>query len=186
MNYFDSKTFLPKLGWIFILINVVLYIFQIIMMGLWIASDEIKEGNPLYEINIVADVLLSAAISLGFFIYGWLLFFLARNSQDEDFERNKELVRILTITLLFTACFLVRCVMFLYRPITGAYLPTPVFYCFAYFVPECIPCLFQIYLAETSRGQAERDNQYIDDLYAESEDSAKFENSRLVEKNGEE
>jgi len=181
-NYYDTKGFLPLLGGVFVFVNTALYAFQIVIIVLWVFSNEVKEGNPLYEANIVTDVALSAAISLGFFIYGWLLFFLTKNSDDGDkTHRTRELIKILIITVVFTACFLGRCFMFLYRPITDKKFSDQVFYTFAYFVPEVIPCLLQIYLAETSRGQQERENKFIDDLYAESQDSIEEYRESIIE-----
>jgi len=61
--------------------------------------------------------------------------------------------------------------MFLYRPITNQKFSDQLFYTFGYFVPEAIPSLIQLYISETSRGRQLDDTKFIDDLYAESQDS---------------
>jgi hypothetical protein len=143
-----------------------------VIVLVWVLGNGSKEGNPVYEATILVDVILSAAVAIGFFIYGWLLFFLTKNSEEAGFvTRDRQLIQILVITVLFAACFLVRCVIFLYRPITGQKFSEVIFYTFGYFVPETIPSLLQIYLSETYRGQQIKDTKFIDDLYAESQDS---------------
>jgi len=58
-------------------------------------TDEKREGSPLYEANIITDVVLSAAVSIGFFIYGWLLFSLTKRVEDVGVEqRDRELVKV--------------------------------------------------------------------------------------------
>lgn len=56
---------------------------------------------------------------------------------------------------VFSICFLVRVVMFLFRPITGLYFPKPVFYIFAYMLPETVPAIVQMFViiwtSETKR-----------------------------------
>jgi len=180
------------LGGLFIILNLLLYIFQIIFIILWVTSNEDRDGNPVYEANIIADVILSVAVSTGFFIYGWLLFFLTKKVDDVGVgQRDKELTRILLITLVFTACFSIRVFMFLYRPITGRKFSEPLFYSLAYYVPEVLPTLLQVYLAETLQDKQEKDIKYIENLYAESQDSIddyreinylikETENTRLV------
>lgn len=41
----------------------------------------------------------------------------------------------------------------------------------AYFVPELLPTLVQVYVSETSRGKEETDAKYIDQLYRQSQAS---------------
>jgi len=171
-NYYETKAFLPRLGWIFFISNFVLYVYQFVIIILFAFGSEDREGNPVYEANIVSDIALSAVISVGFFIYGILLFTRVKNMEDDTSpDRKRELMKILFITIIFTACFLVKCVFVLYRPITSHLLPEIPFYIFNYFLPELIPSLLQIYVSETTKEQQARDTKYIDDLYAESQDS---------------
>jgi len=61
--------------------------------------------------------------------------------------------------------------MFSWRPLTNKYFPTPIFYTFAYYVPELIPCAIQIYLSETGKEKQEKDSKFIDGLYQDSQES---------------
>jgi hypothetical protein len=40
------------------------------------------------------DVVLSAVLSLGFFVYGWLLFFVTKNSEEGGESRERELLKV--------------------------------------------------------------------------------------------
>eukprot|EP01119_Soliformovum_irregulare_P002555 TRINITY_DN12802_c0_g1_i1.p1 TRINITY_DN12802_c0_g1~~TRINITY_DN12802_c0_g1_i1.p1 ORF type:complete len:301 (-),score=38.20 TRINITY_DN12802_c0_g1_i1:113-1015(-) len=173
-NYYETRSFLPRLGIAFVIFNVLLYLFQgAIIVYLLASKSQVKEGNRWYDSTIITDVVLSALMSIGFFIYGWLLFFITKNSEDGAIVgRDRELFRILIITLVFTACFSVRVVVFAYRPISGHFLPDILFYFAGYFVPDTIPSILQIYITETSQVQEERDTRYIDSLYATSDHSS--------------
>jgi hypothetical protein len=46
-----------------------------------------------------------------------------------------------------------------------------IFFIFCYYVPEIIPSILQVYLSETTKEQQERDTEYIDNLYKESQES---------------
>jgi len=171
-NYYETESFLPQLGLAFFVTNLIIYVFQIIVLILWFVLGTEREGNPLYEANIVTDVVVSTGVCVGFFVYGLLLFYVTRNNDGGDVEgRNTELLRIFFITIIFTLCFLCRVVMFLYRPITGYPLPSVLFYVFAYFVPELVPSVIQVILSETVQGQLEREDKFIKDLYDEGEEA---------------
>ena len=61
--------------------------------------------------------------------------------------------------------------LFLYRPLTDKWLPEGVFFAFAYYVPELLPCLLQVWIAETTVEKQEQDSAFIEDLYKNEEDS---------------
>lgn len=75
---------------------------------MWVFQNNAKEGNPLYDATILSDVFLSLCVSIGFLIYGNLLFCSAREIEGGYEDRRKELFKILVITIVFTACFLCR------------------------------------------------------------------------------
>jgi len=170
-RYYDTTVFMPGVGKMFIGVNACVYVFQIIIVVLYLESNEVKESNPIYELNILADALLSGLVSITFFIYGWLQF-CKLTSSDESTEvelRRSELHKIMLITLVFTACFTLRVIMFLYRPLTNKYLNIYLFYSLAYFVPEISPTVLQVYLSETVMGKQQRDSKFIDKLYADND-----------------
>jgi len=172
-NYYESSGFLPRLGMGFLALNVIVYTYQIIMLVLWdVKAHEEREGNVIYELNIVLDVAISALLSLGFLLYGILMFFLTKSTGDGAIEdRNRELLKTVGITTVFAACFLCRVVMFAYRPITGQHFPAVTFYVLGYFLPELIPSVLQVYLAESTQEKQDKDNKFIDSLYAEGEEA---------------
>jgi len=172
-KYYETKSFLPQLGWLFVLANIILYIFQLVIIVMWFIGGGTREGNPIYNTTIIADVVISSLLSVGFLVYGILLFCVTKNTDDGETTntRTTELLKILFITGVFTLCFLIRVFMFSWRPLTNKYFPTPIFYTFAYYVPELIPCAIQIYLSETGKEKQEKDSKFIDGLYQDSQES---------------
>jgi hypothetical protein len=58
-------------------------------------SKRQREGNPIYETSVISDIALSAVISVGFFIYGWLLFWRAKSSDDASTsDKKRELFKV--------------------------------------------------------------------------------------------
>lgn len=80
-------------------------------------------------------------------------------------------LKILVISFLFTACFLCRVVVFSYRPITHKTFNGTVFYVFAYYLPELVPTVLQVYISESSNQKQETDTKYIASLYQEADSS---------------
>jgi len=171
-TYYASEDFLPTIGLIFIITNGLLWVFQITIVVLYLLQPGlVKTSNILYESNILTDIVLSFLISIGFMIYGVVL---SRKKYKADVQNPRRMINVVKTVLsavIFVLCFLLRVVMFSYRPITNGYLDPDIFQVFAYFVPEIIPSIFQIYIAESSKGISQRGNRFIDDLYAEQVDS---------------
>eukprot|EP01114_Cavostelium_apophysatum_P001168 TRINITY_DN10994_c0_g1_i1.p2 TRINITY_DN10994_c0_g1~~TRINITY_DN10994_c0_g1_i1.p2 ORF type:complete len:284 (+),score=19.82 TRINITY_DN10994_c0_g1_i1:1106-1957(+) len=170
-NYYETKKFLPKLGWAFIGTNIVIYVSHIIIVILFFTFDTKREGNPLYDINILVDVAIAAIFSAGFMIYGILLFRKLRHHERSLEGRDSEVMQTLILSIIFTVCFLSRVVAFLYRPITKRYFEENTFYVFGYFIPELCPSIIQVYLSETLKSKEINDTKWIDDLYDENDDS---------------
>jgi len=103
------------------------------------------DGNPCYEGGIWTLNVLTALIAFGFLLYGCFFFFATNKVLANQPEKRWFLLRIAVITALYTCCFLLRLVMFMYRPITNSYLPVEVFELFAYFIPEGTVALVQLY-----------------------------------------
>jgi hypothetical protein len=57
-RYVETQSFLPQLGWTFILVNIAAYALQLIIMAVYFLEPnedtQSREGNVLYEANIVA------------------------------------------------------------------------------------------------------------------------------------
>jgi len=172
---------MPKLGIAFIITNVFVWTFQIIIISLWAAgvTSREKEGSPLYELIILTDVTLSSLMAIGFTVYGFRLLFRKIHLHD---ARAKEALRVTVLTLIFSLCFMVRVYMFAYRPLTGNLFPISVFYVFGYYFTEGLPTLIQLYLVQTTRIKEERASKFIDDLYAGEDTSTTQEREALLGK----
>lgn len=64
-----------------------------------------------------------------------------------------------------------RVVVFSYRPITGKTFDSTIFYVFAYYLPELVPTVLQVYISESSNQKQETDTKYIASLYQEADSS---------------
>jgi len=169
-NYIDMEgvgAFLPRLRWVFVVTVVAIYLFQLAIMILYLASGEEREGNPIYDANIIADASLFLVYAILFLLYGLRILCERKVQATQLWGDMKDVWKMLAVTLIFTTCFSCRVIMFLVRPLTGAYLDYSVFTVFAYYVPELIPSALQVFIVTTSKEKAIRDNQFIEDLYAE-------------------
>jgi hypothetical protein len=63
---------------------------------MWFAEGEHREGNKIYDLTIIADVIISALLSIGFLVYGVLLFCVSKNTDDGETSdtRAKELMKV--------------------------------------------------------------------------------------------
>jgi len=172
-SYYASEDFLPTIGVIFLITNGILWIFQVTIVVLYLLNNPglVNTTNNLYESNIFTDIALSFLISIGFMFYGVILSIKKYKSDVQDPRRIVNVVKIILASVCFVLCFLLRVAMFAYRPITNNYIDPDLFQVFAYFIPEIIPSIVQIYIAESSKGISQRGNRFIDDLYAEQVDT---------------
>eukprot|EP00026_Physarum_polycephalum_P010586 Phypoly_transcript_10753.p1 GENE.Phypoly_transcript_10753~~Phypoly_transcript_10753.p1 ORF type:complete len:325 (+),score=28.04 Phypoly_transcript_10753:130-1104(+) len=176
-TYVSSHDFLPRFFWAFVGCNVVMYLYETIIISIFIAEylsgNHAEEGNPVYEVSIYTIIVLSFVVSFTFFIYGFRLYFRYKFSQDfesSDSGRSMELIKIFLCTIIFCACFLVRGCAFLYRPITGTRMNEETFFAIGYFIPELIPSFVEFYVIRTIKQQDREQNHYIEALYQEEED----------------
>jgi len=172
-TYVSSHEFLPRFFWAFVGCNAVMYIYETIIISIFIAGAHTEEGNPVYEVSIYTIIALSFVVSFSFFIYGFRLYFRYKFSQDfesADVGHSTELIKIFLCTIVFCACFLVRGIAFLYRPITKHRMNEEAFFAIGYFIPELIPSFVEFYVIRTIKQQDRQQNQFIETLYQEEED----------------
>jgi len=152
-NYIVAKGFLPRLFKMFIATNALLYITEITVVLVFLIVDRgqynNREGNPIYETSVYLEIFVSFTVSIAFLIYGMRLFM--QHGRAHDFEENssrkaREILTILVATIIFTVCFILRVVAFLYRPLTGEKMNQELFQVLAYYIPEVIPSVVQFYL----------------------------------------
>jgi len=182
-SYYESFSFLPTLGVCFLFTNVLVWIFQVVIVVLFAITEKevVWEGNTLYDSSILIDIAVSFLISLGFLFYGTRLSITKFRADNNDPTRMREAIKIIFTAICFTLCFLLRVSMFSYRFITNAFLPDVLFVTLAYYLPELIPSVLQIYIVESSRGKSRRESQYINDLYAGQVDTTFEEAIRSVQ-----
>jgi len=87
-NYVTSDKFLPKLGWIFAIVNAILYIIQIVLLTLFLTGSKQREGSPIYELNIELVVSLSLLLSFGFIAYGIRIVLITKFSEIEKMNQG--------------------------------------------------------------------------------------------------
>jgi hypothetical protein len=55
-DYYESKSFMPRLGGAFIILNAIVYIGEIVIISLWAMGDNTREGNKIYDLNIIVGI----------------------------------------------------------------------------------------------------------------------------------
>lgn len=161
---------MPTLNRVFVIVNILVWTLQtaLVMAAVLKPTTGAIEGNPLYELSIFLILALDLVLGIAFSVYGFRE--LKQRRQDADISWFS-IVKILFVTLVFSACFLLRFALFLYRPITGGYIDPTLFRVFAYFVPEVLPSYLQIvivYSMKEVEPQYEQDD-YDDISFSESE-----------------
>jgi len=137
--------FLPGLKVSFVACNVFLYVVLIISFGLYLANrndgDE-WEGNKFYDANILVIAGINLLAVVIFLLYGLKLYYKLR----ADAQFSGAAVRLTFVAFVMVGCFVCRLIFFAWRPVTGRYLPEPVFYTMGYLLPEIVPITVQFYL----------------------------------------
>jgi len=173
-TYVTSREFLPRFFWVFVATNFLLYLYEAIIVIIFVAgSHEEESDNPVYELSIYTIIALSFAVSLSFGIYGIRLYLrhrFARDWEEDTTGRFAELIKVFICTIIFCLCFLSRGVAFLYRPVTGKLINNDAFLAFGYFIPELIPSFVEFYVIRTIKQKDMADSKFIDGLYQQEED----------------
>jgi THH1/TOM1/TOM3 domain len=161
---------LPRVAWLFFVTNLIVWIFQIVMIVLIaVLDDSSREGNVSYEVNSDVIILLSLLVALGFLIYGAALYRRVRRSSlavDDTRRTRSRLRRILLLCVTLTACFLLRALTFLWRPMTRNYMNANAFIVLAYLAPELLAVSLGFWiLHRTSRDDREA-SSFIKSLYS--------------------
>jgi len=192
-RYYDDKRFLPTVFWPFIILNAFVWCGQVVMI-VWytVTQDQIK--TKVYNINSIVIAGINLLVSIFFFLYSVRLYYLTRkpsiatvpptspfdNSANgivpPDFlspgTRNA-LLKIFIANAIFGVCFLLRVGMWSLKPIFGLEIDNVLYIIFSYFVPELLPSLLQLYVIKIRKDEYRQQDQFIKDLYAESEEEGK-------------
>lgn len=151
--------------------NVVMAVYQLVVVVLWLAGDQTKEGDALYDSNILVDMTVVAALAVAFGIYGLMLWWDGRSSGDTSewhvFEGRLFLVGTLTMVTFFAA----RVFVFSWRFVAETPLPLWAFYVFGYVLPEVGPLSVQLYVTQVRRDTTVQGTLFIEQLYKDAADS---------------
>jgi len=170
-NKIYTGEFLPKMKWKFAAVNIAFYISQLTIAILWLESSRglSREPDPVYNSGVYLTIFISLLVSIAFFLYGARLFYLRNSTAIGSEKKRNELIRIVIFTFIFTFCFLLRTIMFSYRPIYNAYINVVAFNVLAYYIPEALPCLLEIYIIHKSTSQIQKDAEFIQGLYSDEQ-----------------
>jgi hypothetical protein len=172
-NYYESHSFLPKLGLLFVLANVIIWLLQIIGICLVLSkSAALTPTNPFYVVNVLVDAFISITISFGFLIYGLKL--TCRKLYVVDGltpALNSEAVKMILCTVFFAACFLLRGLMYTYWFLTHQFMDDILYIILTYYFSELVPSAIQLFIFHTTKRHTQFNSQFISNLYAIDEKS---------------
>jgi hypothetical protein len=140
--------FLPGVKrWFFGVCGAV-WAYQIAVLAVWLAGTQDREGDALYDSNILVDECLAFALAVGFAVYGLRLFLLLRREgQGLELGTTSEARLFLLGALAMLLLFLLRVAVFLWHFVTEVCLPTTVFYLFGYLLPEILPAALHTFVS---------------------------------------
>ncbi|GIQ83713.1 hypothetical protein KIPB_005071 [Kipferlia bialata] len=102
-----------------------------------------REGHPFYEFNTIFMALAGVFISLLFALGG--LHMIRELRQAMSFKASPEMhnlsLHVGIASSVGAVCSLCRAFGFAHRPLTGNYLPRPLYIPLCYVLPDCIPSL---------------------------------------------
>ena len=121
-------------------------------------------ANVMYDVNNIIISCMFLVYAACFLFYGTKLNCRIRSTEG---THKSDVVKAEVFSVLLFACFAVRCVMFSYRIITGAYINDIVFTVFTYMVPEVLPTLLCLWSVNTAMfDEADTQNAHAKDKYA--------------------
>lgn len=107
------------------------------------AYSQDPAGGPLYQTSVYVVIMVDCLFALAFAIYGVALF-VQKYTHSLGTGLRRELIITLVVTIIFFLCFLLRVIMFLYRPITGELIDPYLYRTLAYFIPEIVAVVLQV------------------------------------------
>eukprot|EP01127_Copromyxa_protea_P018165 TRINITY_DN5646_c0_g1_i1.p1 TRINITY_DN5646_c0_g1~~TRINITY_DN5646_c0_g1_i1.p1 ORF type:complete len:331 (-),score=33.99 TRINITY_DN5646_c0_g1_i1:106-1098(-) len=186
--YGQASIFVHRIGMVFWVVNFAVWSFQITVLVLFVRQGKSpeREGNMLYEANIMLDIVLTMLISFGFLIFGIRLTRQRMKSDDpNDPKLKKDTIKTMTVGTTLFACFFMRVIMYSWRLVTGKFIQGDAFVVLAYFVSELLPSGICVYLLETSKDKKQRETRFVTNLYAgevDALDDSLTENTTLMAK----
>lgn len=172
-------------AWLFLAVNCVLYAFQSAVL-LYIDLTR-SEDAALILSSLLVAILDNAIVGVGFCAFGMRLYCVMRNARhtvavdDATLGGQRRRMRgALLVTLLMTACFLARAVLYVEK-IATAQSALEMMYVSSIgrivciFISELVPVLYQLWLQRARKKQEETHNRFIQDLYDQNDSMTKEE-----------
>ncbi len=162
--------FLPGIKrWFFAVCGTV-WAYQLVVLAVWLAGEQGREGDALYDSNVLVDECLAFLVAIGFAVYGLRLFLmLRREGQELDLGTTGEARLFLAGALAMLLLFSLRVVVFLWHFVTDVCLPTVIFYLFGYLLPEVLPAALHTFVMRHRKRAGSEGKHYIDTLYAQQD-----------------
>lgn len=175
-RYFgESLTFLPTLGWAFIAVNSILWIISVALIVVYVVQQGpdglVQEGNLVYELTIGIVVVVDFLLAVGISIYGFRLLHLRTRNRllqteaPPSTQGTRHAIMSTVSTVIISASFFARVVMFVWRPITGQKLDPVLFRVVGYYAAEALPAALQLLLLYSIKEKQVQRTEYIGDLY---------------------
>jgi uncharacterized membrane protein YbhN (UPF0104 family) len=135
--------------WTFIILNIGMYAIQSVFVILAVlnirkenSNGQLTTADLLSHIDLlVLTITLTFSLIIALLVYGILIGIQSRKAFDSTRKKITYGIKVMSFCLVLTICFVCRAIVFLYRTLARNSLPEPVFYVFAYFLPEIIPTI---------------------------------------------
>jgi len=151
--------------------NIAVYLILILTSILYFSLFDNRDDK--YNIYLIVYIIEGAAcilISIGFLIYGIILFKNERKAREYEKESKKELAKITICTIMFSLCFTFRGVFCFLRGTRAMidknsreFLPLTIM------LPELIPVAIQLYIIITTKTKQNEIETYRKTLYDEDD-----------------
>ena len=177
----DVRVLSSLVGWVFLAINVILYVFQIAtVVYIWVKNDS---KSPLVLTSILVAVLENLFVGVAFLIFGSRLYCLIRRARLSTIAdpattgQRSSVTRTLLVTVVMTSCFLTRSILYIVQVVQTRHaakgdkmmavssVPRIVFI----YLSELAPILYQLWLQRARKKLEEKHDQFIENLYIRNE-----------------
>ncbi|KAH3758384.1 hypothetical protein Pelo_9805 [Pelomyxa schiedti] len=171
-SYVSATGFLPRLKWVFISLNALVYA---CVLGITVLCVLLQDSNIsdsiYYSINLYFESFISISISIAYTVYGLRLVSAEKKKlPHERVTSNSSAWKwFLFCTVTFTACFALRSVMFFFWSLYDQEMRFVIFVSLAFVIPELVSSVLQLLLANISMKAEEQLVSYVNWLYTVSE-----------------
>lgn len=175
----ESRMFSSVMVWVFLATNVVLYLFQAGVLAFVVTHPTSDSAKSLVLTSILVAILENVLVGIGFLIFGLRLYCVLQSARstiadDATLGQKRSIQTTLLVTLVMTACFLGRSVLYVVQ-VTMAVdsdglmdvrsIPRLVLI----YVSELLPVTYQLWQLRARRRRDDTHTRFIADLYEQNE-----------------